>query len=289
MAKALAPAVAGRVDAVLSGSDQVVQVGGDPALVDHRSPLGGGPLVVDAVRSPLAGQATVVEGLQVGRRDLLADHACIDRGPLLDVVGLQAVAGHLVEQHPAEAAAHHHRHRAGGRRVGVQQGDGDSRRSLGGALGGALGDQLEAAMPAQGLEAGLDRAVSPGNHLDAQPHPGSVVDGEPPLGVGDRDPASALGVARLHLGHLAARRAGALIAGAKQLGLAVGRHLGGGHGDLLERGPLRRRQGLDLATVAARRRRHGGRGALQLALPQPVHMSEVAGLAAHHPNPGAAL
>ncbi len=57
---------------------------------------------------------------------------------------------------PAEAAADHHRHRAGGRRIGVQQGERDPRGALGGALGGAVLDQLEAAVAAQRLEAGLD-------------------------------------------------------------------------------------------------------------------------------------
>ena len=289
MAKALAPPVAGRADAVLSGSDQVVEVGAEPALLDHRGPLGGRPLVVDPVRPPLAGQATIVEGVQVGGRDPLAHLACVDRGALLDVVGLQAVAGHLVEQHPAEAPADHHGHRAGRRRVGVEQGERDSRRPLGGALGGPLGDQLEAAMPAECLEPGLHRAVSAGDNLDPEPHPGSVVDGEPPLGVGHRDPPAALRVAGLHLGDLVARRAGRFVAGAKQLRLALGRHPGGGDGDLLERRRLGRRQGLGLATVSARRVRHGGRGALQLALPQAVHVGEVSRLAANHPHPGAAL
>ena len=61
-----------------------------------------------------------------------------------------------------------------------------------------------------------------------EPDPGAVVGGEPPLGVGDRDPAPALCVARLDLGDLAARGPRRLVAGAKQLRLALGGNLGGG-------------------------------------------------------------
>src|SRR6478735_2587016 len=56
------------------------------------------------------------------------------------------------------------------------------------------------AVPAERLESGLDGAVAAGDDLDAEPHTGAVVGGEPPVGVGDRDPAAALRIARLHLG-----------------------------------------------------------------------------------------
>ena len=113
MAEALAAAVAGRGDAVAAGGDAVVEVGGQPALLDHHRLLGRRALVVDRVAAPLARQAAVVVGGQQRLGDLLAELADVDAGALLDVVGLEPVAGHLVEEDAAEAAADDHRHRAG--------------------------------------------------------------------------------------------------------------------------------------------------------------------------------
>src|SRR5947208_577208 len=75
----------------------------------------------------------------------------------------------------------------------------------------------------------------------------------------------------------------------KRLGLARGRDRGGGDSDLLECRRLGRGQGLDLVAVAARRGRDGGRRAPQLTLPHPIHVREVARLAAHDSHAGAAL
>ena len=59
--------------------------------------------------------------------------------------------------------------------------------------------------------------------------------------------------------------------------------------DLLEARRLDRAERLRLAALAARRRRDRGRGALQVALAEPVDVREVARLAADHADPGAAL
>ena len=53
VAERLAPAVAGGLHAVLARAQQVVQVGGEAALLDHGGLLGRRALVVDAVASPL--------------------------------------------------------------------------------------------------------------------------------------------------------------------------------------------------------------------------------------------
>ena len=56
----------------------------------------------------------VVVGGHEALGELLADLAGVDAGPLLHRVGLQPVAHRLVEQHPTEAVADHHRQAASG-------------------------------------------------------------------------------------------------------------------------------------------------------------------------------
>ena len=132
------------------------------------------------------GQAAVVVGVQQRLGDLLAELAGVDAGALLDVVGLEPVAGHLVEEDAAEAAADDDRHRAG-------RAPGRASSRVSALRAGLLGDQarvvveqLEAAVGAERLEAGLDRVVAAGDGLDADPGAGAVVAGEQAVGVGDR-------------------------------------------------------------------------------------------------------
>ena len=207
VAEALAPAVAGRGDAVALGAEVVVEVGDEPAVLDHQRFLGRLALVVDRVAAPLVGEAAVVVGVQQRLGDLLAELADVDAGALVDVVDLEAVAGHLVEEDAAEAAADHDRHRAGRGGAGGEQGQ----RLLGGLLGdqpGVFFEQLEAAVGAEGLGAGLDLVAAAGDGLHADPGAGAVVAGEEAVGVGDRDHAAGLGVGGGQLGDLVAHRRG---------------------------------------------------------------------------------
>ena len=161
-----------------------------------------------------------------------------DGGALLDVVGLQAVAGHLVKEDTAEAAADDHGHRPGRRGVGIEQLQRHLGCALGDRLGGAAVDKLEAAMATERLHSGLDPLLAPGDDLDREADPGAIVGGKTPFGVGDQDPPSRLQVAGLDLGHLVARGARPLVAGAKQVGLALGRDHVGIDRDLLRLGGL---------------------------------------------------
>ena len=109
-------------------------------------------------------------------------------------VGLEPVARHLVEEDAAEAAADDDRHRARRGVARVEQGERLARRLLGDPLGRAAVDQLEAAVAAERLEAGLDRAVAAGDDLGAEADAGAVVGGGEAVGVEDRDAPAALAV-----------------------------------------------------------------------------------------------
>ena len=92
------------------------------------------------------------------------------------MVGLEPVAGHLVEEDAAEAAADDDRHRAGRGRAGVEQGQRLARRLLGDRAG-VVFEELEAAVGAERLGAGLDRVAAAGDGLGADPDAGAVVAG----------------------------------------------------------------------------------------------------------------
>ena len=97
------------LDAVLARAHQVVEVGGQLAVLDHRRPLRRRALVVDAVAAPLVRAAAVVVGGHERLRELLAQPARVDAGALLDRVGLEPVPDRLVQQHAAEPVADHDR------------------------------------------------------------------------------------------------------------------------------------------------------------------------------------
>src|SRR5262249_15882247 len=147
----------------------------------------------------------------------------------------------------------------------------------------------ETTMAAQRLEAGLHRAVSLYHHLHAQPDPGAVVGREATLGVGDRDPAPALRIARLHLGHLGAGGPRGLVAGAPKPRLAPTGDIGRRNADLLEAGRVERVQCLCLPALTARGVGDRRRGPLEVPLPQAVDVREIARLAGDHADSRAAL
>ena len=89
-------------------------------------------------------------------------------------VGLEAVAHGLVQQHPAEAVAHHHRQAPGGRVDGVEQGERPAGRLLG-DLGRVGGDQLPHRVAPARVGAGLHAAVAARHDLGAEPHARAVV------------------------------------------------------------------------------------------------------------------
>ncbi len=202
--------------------------------------------------------------------DLLAELARVHRRALLDGVGLEPVAGHLVEEDAAETAADDDRERARGGRLRVEQGERLSRRIGGDPLGGAAGDELEAAVAAEGLEAGDDDVSAAGHRLRAEPHPGAVVGGVQALGVCDLNAAAAVGVGGHHLVDLGAGGAGGLVAGAQQVGLLRCGHVGGVDVDLLQLGRLGGAQRLRLGAPGAERRGDRVGGALEIGLGEPV-------------------
>src|SRR4051812_1238592 len=196
----LAAAVAGRPDVVLASAQQVIQVGNELSILDDRRALRGRAFVVDAIRPPLVRHAAVV----VRRHERLGDHLAELSGPdaraLLDVIGLQAVADGLVQEHAAEGVADDNRHLAAWRVDGIE---GDHRLA-----GSPLGDRrwvrledLEADMAAECLVTRLDAAVAARDDLRAPPGaPAGGGRGGAPRGVELHD-LPGLGVAPPHPRH----------------------------------------------------------------------------------------
>src|SRR6185312_16832720 len=83
VAEALAAAVAGRGDPVALGTEVVVEVGDELAVLDHQRFLRRPALIVDRVAPPLVGEAAVVVGVQERLGDLLAELADVDAGALV--------------------------------------------------------------------------------------------------------------------------------------------------------------------------------------------------------------
>ena len=75
-------------------------------------------LVVDRECAPLAGHGAVVDERDERRGDQLTDLVGVDRGALLDVVGLEAMTARLVEEHAAGAVLDDDRHLTRRRRDG---------------------------------------------------------------------------------------------------------------------------------------------------------------------------
>ncbi len=200
------------------------------------------------------------------------------------MVGLEPVSGHLVEEDAAEAAADHDRHRAGGRRHGVEQ---DERLAggTGGDRGGVVVEELEATVPAEGLGAGLDPVAAAGDGLGADPHPGAIVAAEQAGGVGDRDLAPRLAVGGHRLRYLAAGRAGALVQLTQQLRLTGGGDVAWRALDRL-RAPLFGTKRPRLGAIAAQRRRRLVGRPLDVGGVEAVDVGEVGRAAAQHPHPG---
>ena len=152
-------------------------------------------------------------------------------------------------------------------------------------------EQLEAAVGAERLGPGLDRAVAAGDRLGADPGAGAVVAGEEAVGVGDRDLAPGLGVGGGELGDLVARAAAALVELAQQLRLARRRHIFGARprsAAARSTGRARQRPSARVRLAAQRRGGFVG-GPLEVGRVEPVDVGEVGGGAVDDADPGALL
>ncbi len=205
----------------------------------------------------------------------------------MDVVDLEAVAGHLVEEDAAEAAADDDRHRAGRGGTAAEQRQRLLRRLLGDQRR-VVFEQLEAAVGAEGLGAGLHLVAAAGDRLGADPRAGAVVAGEEAIGVGDRDDPAGLGVGGGELSDLGAHRAAPLVELAQHVGLAGGGDRVGGDGDRQRRHrPGAQRSRLGAAAAEGRGGLVGG--ALELGRLEPVDMGEVGGGAVDDADAGTLL
>ena len=101
---------------------------------------------------------------------------------------------------------------------------------VGDVLGVVL-EQLPAGVAAAGVAAGLHAAVPARHDLRAQADARPVVGRGAAVRAEHLDPAVRLGVPDARLSDLGAGGAGALVAGAEQVGLAARLHVLGGNGD----------------------------------------------------------
>src|SRR6185503_7328088 len=202
-----AAAVAGGLDAVLARPEQVVQVRGEPSVLDDGGAASGRALVVDPLAPPRVGPAAVVVRRDEVGRQLLAQAAGVDACVLLDGVRLEAVTDRLVEQDSAEAVPYHHRQPPGRGVHRVQQRERPARGVLRHLLRTLL-DQLPPRVAAARVRAGLDSAVPPSHDLRAQADARAVVARRAPVGPVHLDLAPVLRVADARLRDLGTGGAG---------------------------------------------------------------------------------
>jgi hypothetical protein len=276
--------------AQLPGADQVGQVVGADAVLEQHRALRRGALVVEGVGAPGALHGGVVDAVEALHPDPPALLAVVDGGLLGDQVGLHAVAGGLVEQHPAVARGDHHRHLARRRRPAGEHGDRPPGGVAGDQLGGELVEQLEPLRAAGAVEAGLDDAVAGRHHLDDEARADPLLQGGEPLGVGHLHLLADVAVAGGHLGDGRVEAAGRLVGAAHQLGQGRPLDPGGVDGD---RVPHLRFAAAQVADLLLRRLAERGGGhprRLQQRLDvEAVGVGVGGGGAADHPHPGAAV
>ena len=211
-------------------------------------------------------RAVVVGGHDRGG-ELVAEAARVHRRVLLHGVGLEPVAGGLVEQHAAEAVADHDRHPAGRRRARVEHRQRAARGLVGDGRGVAV-EQLEAGvarratpMPASTRSSRRATTCAPSrtrvrSSPASSPSELATCTSAPRLVVGGRRPALTSAPAR----------ARALVALAQQLGLALRRDRASGRSAIvLARRRLRARAQRRAAVVSTaarptRPRRRAARG-----------------------------
>ena len=149
-------------------------------------------------------------------------------------------------------------------------------------------EQLVAAVTAERLGPGLDRAVLPRHRLGADPDPGAIVGRVGAGRVRNHDLAANLGVGDAQLHDRVTLRATPLVELAQQLGLALSGNLLRAQAHLL-RSRLRRLERQRLGPRAAQRRGDLLRGAKQVGLGEPVDVGEVGRPVLDHPQPGPLL
>ena len=133
------------------------------------------------------------------------------------------------------------------------------------------------------------RPVAARHHLRAQPDAGAVVGRRAPVRAEDLDLAVRLRVADPRLRHLGAGGAGALVAGAQQVGLARCLHVLGRSRDRVAACRLGGAERGRMPGVAAHRLGHGARHAQQVLLGEAVDVAVVGRVALHHAHARAAL
>ena len=185
---ALAPAVAGRLDAHQAGVLAVLHQADQPAVLDQHVALRRRALVVDGERAAAVGERAVIDHGDAGRGDHVAHHLGEHRGLLAVEVAFQPVADRLVPQHARPARPQHDRHLAGGRRDRLQVDQRLADRLVGLALpvlrleDVAVGGALAAAGAAR-----FHAAAVGADHADVQPHQRPHVGGAPAAGADDLD------------------------------------------------------------------------------------------------------
>src|SRR5207302_2342834 len=120
----------------------------------------------------------------------------------------------------AEVVSDHHRHRPGGRRLGVEEQGGAARGLASGVVEHRGLEELVAGGAPGRLVAALHLAAARRHRLDEGADPGAAVAGEGAVAVGDDDRLDALGVGGGHLADGGALLARGGVGGAEQLHLA---------------------------------------------------------------------
>ena len=217
----LAASIAGNRVVLLAGSQPVVHVTDEDAVLDQDVSARRHALVVDTQRPPPAGQRAVVDGGDDGARDRLADLASEDGRSLADKVGFEPMPTGLVEEHTAELIADDDRHLASGRRRRVEQGNGALRRGPRILGGRGVVEEFEATLHPRCLHRRLNLAVALGDGVHHQADAGAGVGVMNPFGSGDQHLLGALAIADRNLLDRAAHGASRLVRFQEQLDLCL--------------------------------------------------------------------
>ena len=272
-------------------ADEVPHVVGEDAVLDEHVALRRRAFVVDRVRAPLARVRAVVDQRDERRRDQVADATSEHRRVLVDQVGLEAVTARLVEQHATRAALEHDgQSPARGRTCSEhhQRALGSDARHL---FGVDLVEQVEPEGPPRRLGARLHAGVADRHATHPEPGADAVVLDQQAVRIRDQDPPPGVGVGGAHLADGVAHRAGGVVGPLQHLGLAdLGHRLrqlahlvGRRHAPAFEGGHV----GGALGAPSGGGSGLGGR--LQAGVAQIGGVGEPGGVAAHDPDPGAAL